>query len=407
MNDYFPVSAKPTSLAMGVSGGSDSLALTYCCHVWQKRYAPNVSLLPLIVDHGVRSASASEAQQVFEWLVEWGLTPHILTCTGVGPTQAHFRSARYQQLLLACYHYRVTYLLLGHHQDDVLETVWMRKQQGSHWRGLAGISSVRQQWGITLFRPLLRFTKQELRDVLKAIHCPWIEDPSNQCDAFQRTHARRFFSQCTQAQRSNVWRNTLELAERRYEESVELRQKSPLISCAAGYTVPLHAPCFDLPVAQGAWLLSQWLSSIVATRTPLKTEILRNTWQSLMAQRSSKEAKVVFTLGGCIGLMYREHLYWFREWARIQMRPYAQCFSSWCWDQRFFFSGDTKNIHATGWKSGHAYEHLVPQPLSAYVARWANAAMPQLAGGIFYYVHDPCAIFYPIYAPHAILPVPC
>jgi tRNA(Ile)-lysidine synthase len=404
MNDYFPSSATSTPVAIGVSGGADSLALTYCCHVWQKRHAPNVSLLPLIVDHGVRAGSAAEAQQVFEWLVDWGLTPYILTCTGIGLTQAHFRSARYQKLLLACYHHRAMHLLLGHHQDDVLETVWMRKQSGSHWRGLAGISSVRQQWGITLFRPLLRFTKQELREVLKANHRPWIEDPSNDCDAFQRTRARIFFSECTHAQRNTLWCNTLAWVKQRYEESVVLREQSPLTPCAAGFRVSMDAPCFDLPLEQGAWLLSQWLSSIVMTRTPLKTKILQTTWQSLMTQRSSKEAQVVFTLGGCIGIMYREHLYWFREWGRIQVRPYQQYSTSWCWDQRFFFSGDAKRIEATGWQHAHAYEHLVPKDLPFYVARWANAAMPQCAGGSFYYAHNPCPIFYPMYPLHMLSP---
>ena len=396
MHQYLGKSETPITIAIGVSGGSDSIALMYCCHVWQQRYAPHVFLLPLIVDHGARASSADEAQQVLKWLTQWGLAPKLITCTGLRASQANFRRARYQQLILACRHHGATHLLLGHHQDDVLETVWMRQQCGSDWRGLAGMTSQRVQWGVQVFRPLLRFRKHALRSVIQAEGLDWIEDPSNHCERFYRTHARKFFVQATQAERHQIWNQTCLLAQRRYEESLELRQKTPLKDCAGGYTIPLDAPCFDIPLEQGAWLLSQWLASVHLLREPLKKKVLARTWHILSTTPRTTEPHVAFTLGGCIGLIYRRQLYWMREWRRISNMMCPSYQNSWCWDGRFLFSGEIQQIRPCGLSTTQIYLDLIPKDLPAYIARWAIAAMPQCAKGTLYYPQDPCPIFYPI-----------
>ncbi|HEY0832711.1 MAG TPA: ATP-binding protein, partial [Azospirillum sp.] len=53
-------------LAVGVSGGADSLALALLAHAWAT--ARGGSVLALTVDHALRAQAAQEAAQVGAWL---------------------------------------------------------------------------------------------------------------------------------------------------------------------------------------------------------------------------------------------------------------------------------------------------------------------------------------------------
>lgn len=63
----------------------------------------------------------------------------------------------------------------AHTADDQAETVVMRLLDGS---GLAGLAGVRC-WRGSVFRPLLRFRRSELREFLREQGERWLEDPTN------------------------------------------------------------------------------------------------------------------------------------------------------------------------------------------------------------------------------------
>src|SRR5688572_27762913 len=72
------------ALAVGVSGGGDSLALMHLLADWAKarKLAPPVVLT---VDHGLRKNSAKDARQVAAWAKATGLPVHVLTWRGAKP----------------------------------------------------------------------------------------------------------------------------------------------------------------------------------------------------------------------------------------------------------------------------------------------------------------------------------
>ncbi|HXV24983.1 MAG TPA: tRNA lysidine(34) synthetase TilS [Alphaproteobacteria bacterium] len=185
-------------LAVAVSGGSDSLALAVLAQEWVR--GRSGSLLSLIVDHGLRSNSAAEAEQVRGWLETRGLAAVVLSASARdraaerGSIQERARRLRYRLLIERCIDAGIAHLLLAHHRDDQAETVLMRMVRGSGLRGMAAIAPVSLAPGsggrVRLLRPLLAVSKARLRATLEAVGQPWIEDPTNLDPSHERVRWR-------------------------------------------------------------------------------------------------------------------------------------------------------------------------------------------------------------------------
>src|SRR5215208_3101274 len=90
-------------LAVGVSGGPDSMALALLADNWGRERGG--SLLALIVDHGLREASAAEAAGTAARLRARGIAARVLSVGGLarGPALAErARAARLRVLTEAC-----------------------------------------------------------------------------------------------------------------------------------------------------------------------------------------------------------------------------------------------------------------------------------------------------------------
>ena len=224
------------------------MALALMCSKWMPNSPRGLRIF--IVDHEIRPGSSAEAQKVrqlikkhclgksyvirqaalFSDILDAAIRGKILklqSAVDSGPihwgqnleTQA--RKLRYQTLGRACRDHKVSYLLLGHHEDDQYETVLGRLAQG-HRYALSGMQAntkipenhenygisesgyVRtlpvlqkhQYWknrgwdfsdrvrgietgGVHILRPLLGFSKDRLMATCRYFDVPWIEDESN------------------------------------------------------------------------------------------------------------------------------------------------------------------------------------------------------------------------------------
>ncbi|OGA24783.1 MAG: tRNA lysidine(34) synthetase TilS [Betaproteobacteria bacterium RIFCSPLOWO2_02_FULL_67_26] len=119
---------------------------------------------------------------------------------------------------------RCDYIVLAHHRDDQVETLFLQLLRGAGVRGLAAMPLVRHPSSfvphpssLRILRPLLDVTRQEILDYAKKRRLKWIEDESNQDIYFQRNFlrhevlpviARRF-----PAYRATVARSARHLAE--------------------------------------------------------------------------------------------------------------------------------------------------------------------------------------------------
>jgi len=190
-----PFEASP-HIAVAVSGGADSMALTLLAAHWVRRLGGTLSALS--VDHGLRPGSLAEIDRVAGWLGQHGIDHHRLTWSGSKPQsalQATARAARYDLLTDWCRRNRVLHLLLGHHQEDQAETFLLRLNNASGVDGLAAMAAIVEKPAMRLLRPLLSVPKARLRATLEAACQPWLEDPSNDNPAFERIRIRQSFPQ--------------------------------------------------------------------------------------------------------------------------------------------------------------------------------------------------------------------
>lgn len=179
------------AVAVAVSGGADSMALTLLAQDWCR--AQGRKLEAFTVDHGLRPEAAAEAAWVAARLRKRGLDCRILTLDRLRPGSglaARARAARYQALFDACREAKVIDLLLGHHARDQAETLLLRQAGASGPAGLAGMAGVSLRGGVRLARPLLAVAPEELRDYLRAQGVDWIEDPSNRNQEATRNRLR-------------------------------------------------------------------------------------------------------------------------------------------------------------------------------------------------------------------------
>ena len=183
-------------IAVAVSGGPDSLALLLLAQAVRPG-----AVIAATVDHGLRADSAAEAHAVAEACARRGV-PHTTLAIKVPDDrtglQAAARAARYAALGRWAADGGAAWLATGHHRDDQAETVLMRAARGA---GVAGLSGIRQSRslneapGITLIRPLLRWTKAELEAVVAGSGLAPARDPSNDDPRFDRTRARALLAQ--------------------------------------------------------------------------------------------------------------------------------------------------------------------------------------------------------------------
>jgi tRNA(Ile)-lysidine synthase len=103
------------------------------------------------------------------------------------------REDRYAFFIRTAKKLRVKKIALGHTRDDQAETVLMRLIRGTGLRGLAGIRRALPMAGVTLVRPLLDFTKEELLGWLSSEEIAFRVDASNETEVYERNKIRRLF----------------------------------------------------------------------------------------------------------------------------------------------------------------------------------------------------------------------
>lgn len=181
-------------LAVGFSGGGDSLALLLAARAWAA--GAQRPVLALNVDHGINALSAGWTAQAAEVAAALGVGFRALTWWGDKPDAglpAAARRARHGLLAEAARGAGASVLLLGHTLDDLAESDWMRSQGSSV--GAPREWSPSPVWpegrGVFLLRPLLGLRRAELRQLLAPAGLGWIEDPANEDERFLRARARR------------------------------------------------------------------------------------------------------------------------------------------------------------------------------------------------------------------------
>lgn len=168
---------------VAVSGGVDSVVLL---HMLTRM---SHELIVAHVDHGIRGdESAADARFVRGLAERYGL-PYAETSLHLPPTASEdvARRGRYAFLREQADGHGAV-IATAHHQDDVAETIAINLTRGTGWRGLAVMG------GGNIYRPLIGLTKKQLYAYALSRRLEWVEDQTNQTDAYLRNRIRRTIS---------------------------------------------------------------------------------------------------------------------------------------------------------------------------------------------------------------------
>lgn len=294
-------------VAVAVSGGSDSLCLALLADAWARAQGGRIT--GLIVDHGLRAEAAAEARHTRNALAEHGIEAVILPWRGAKPThgiQAAARDARYARLTAWCRAHHVLHLLLGHHEDDVAETVRLRAERGSGPHGLAAMPAVVERDGVRWLRPFLPVAKATLQATLTARGVRWIEDPSNRDEAFARVRLRQ---QMDAASRSTALGQAARAGSQRRADSRWLADFAArhITVTPAGFATVGCAALHELSAAQRAYAVERLVLTIGNRAYPPRTTRLAGALSALGDGRPT-------TLHGCRLLARQRALHIFPEY---------------------------------------------------------------------------------------------
>ena len=194
------------------SGGRDSLSLARALHL----LLPN-QVRVLHVNHQLQQPAIEWEMWLSDQCKQWGLPCQVERVqVKVGNIEEQARKARYQVLFAALQPYEI--LVLGHHQQDQAETLFLRLMSGS---GVVGLSAMKmleaRQWHqpdqqklddrqkqsqqeqnqqeqpkkIQLWRPLLECSREQITQLAQLICPSYIDDPANELDNFDRVFLRQ------------------------------------------------------------------------------------------------------------------------------------------------------------------------------------------------------------------------
>ncbi len=193
-NNLFAGLEEVKGFALGVSGGPDSMALMALFAQWRKRTEDERPAVVVAVDHGLRPEAAEECAYVSEVAEHFGLDARILRwrpAAGTAISQTTAREGRYRLVFETMRRHGLSHLLLAHHRDDQAETIVMRFLNGSGLDGMAGMARTTARDGVVIVRPLLEFSKAELRAWLDRAGLASFDDPSNLDARHERTRIRQ------------------------------------------------------------------------------------------------------------------------------------------------------------------------------------------------------------------------
>ena len=184
---------KSNKISVAVSGGPDSLALTYLSKCYS--ITNNAKIKFYHVNHNLRNESGFESKKLKSFLKKFDINCQILEWRGKKPSvniQSVARKKRYSLIYDRSSKDKIKYLLLAHHLDDVFENFLMRLLRGSGLKGLVSFNKVKTNYNdkLKILRPLIVHKKIDLSYTANKVFNFKFEDPSNKNINFKRIRIR-------------------------------------------------------------------------------------------------------------------------------------------------------------------------------------------------------------------------
>ncbi len=184
---------KNQTVAVALSGGSDSMALLYYMREIAEKYP--FKLIAINVEHGIRGdASKKDTEFVQNVCKNLGveLLCYSVDCTSYAKerklsTEEAARILRYECFFDAISKEKCDKVATAHHNRDNAESVLFNVFRGTGLKGLAGINVDRSS---KIIRPFIKVSKEEIENYVTENKIPFVTDESNFSDEYTRNYIR-------------------------------------------------------------------------------------------------------------------------------------------------------------------------------------------------------------------------
>ena len=176
-------------IAVGVSGGKDSLSLLYLLAALRRYYPVPYELQAVTIDMGLPGMDFSPVAELCAKLD----VPYQIKKTEIGPIIFEYRHEKNPCSMCAkmrrgalnnlCVEMGFNKLALGHHRDDALETFMMSMLYEGRLRTFQPVTHL-SRTGITVLRPMIYASEKQILHVVKTLNLPVVPSP---CPANGRT----------------------------------------------------------------------------------------------------------------------------------------------------------------------------------------------------------------------------
>ena len=182
---------KGNVIGVGVSGGSDSMALLH--FLKEHQHDLDFEVVAITIDHSIREEAAADVRFVMEYCRENHIraykfkvdAPKISKEKGVSLETAA-RQARYGIFEALIEKNVIDRVALAHHKMDQAETILMHILRGSGANGVRGMEARNGNY----IRPMLTTDKSEVMDYVMANSVDYVTDKTNDDDTYSRNFVR-------------------------------------------------------------------------------------------------------------------------------------------------------------------------------------------------------------------------
>ncbi len=231
------------TLVCAVSGGADSIAMLFGFYLLKEKL--DITLEAAHFNHHLRGAESDRDESfVRSFCDRYDIPLHIggaQVVPGKKGLEAAARDARYAFLKQL-----PGKIATAHTADDNAETVLMHLVRGTGLKGLGGIAP-RQG---NLIRPMLRITRQEVEAFLEEWCLAWVQDSSNESDAFLRNRLRHHVMPLLKEENPKLAENLSQMALRLREDEILLSSQAefdtlPTVETLKTMPKALRSRCLD------------------------------------------------------------------------------------------------------------------------------------------------------------------
>lgn len=170
---------------IGLSGGVDSMVLLH----FIKTNFTDIDIEAIHVNHGIQEIGKKWAIDCAEFCDKLNVKLNVaeVSVAAGGNLEERARIARYSAFKEIA---GGGLIALAHHADDVAETLMLRLLRGSGTEAAGNMRELSKHDDLSIWRPLLKISRSDIEDYARTNEIPWVEDPSNKNEMFDRNFIR-------------------------------------------------------------------------------------------------------------------------------------------------------------------------------------------------------------------------